>query len=118
MEEVIAQTALPAALVILVHPVMAHQQHQLALLAALHRKEVLHVLPVEVIQVTQVLGLLLAHYAKLEVTPVGGQAPQEQLAQFVRQVLSVLELQPQPQLQLACLVLMLQLRGKALARLA
>ena len=34
-------------LVMQVHPVMAHQQHQFALLEALHRKEVLHVLPVE-----------------------------------------------------------------------
>ena len=32
MEEVVAQTALPAELVMQVHPVMAHQQHQLACL--------------------------------------------------------------------------------------
>ena len=32
MEEVIAQTALPAPLALQVHPVMVHQQHQLACL--------------------------------------------------------------------------------------
>ena len=41
MEEVIAQTALPAALVILVHPVMAPQHKQLALLAAMQQLELL-----------------------------------------------------------------------------
>ena len=65
MEEVIAQTALPAPLVMQVHPVSAHTPKQLALLAATLQQvdKVLARLAIQVV-IKETLGKHLACFAQ------------------------------------------------------